>query len=95
VDAENLYTPGGRVVPFNAIQHVDTALWAQKGLARVHYRVDGSVRQVVIDGLSYGGFAGAKPHLADQILDRVLAHVPKAPAPASSSPAAPVTELDS
>ncbi|HOC00964.1 MAG TPA: hypothetical protein PKM43_19715 [Verrucomicrobiota bacterium] len=79
VDAENLYTPGGKTVPFTSIQHVDTALWADKGLARVHYLVDGTIRQAVIDGLSYGGFAGEKPYRADQILERVLAHAPKSP----------------
>ncbi len=88
VDAACLYTPSGKSVPFSAIQHVDTALWAEKGLARVHYQADGALRQAVIDGLSYGGFAGAKPHRADLILERVLAHAPQKPSASGDSAAA-------
>lgn len=92
VDTEQLYTPRGKVVPFKSIQHVDTTLWAEKGLARVHYLADGKPQQAVIDGLSYGGFAGPKPYPADQILERVLAHAPKdAPPPDQDDQPAPAS----
>lgn len=88
VDASNLYTPDGRTVPLDTVQSVDRTAWADKGIARVQYRVDGVVWHAVVDGMSYGGFAGEKPSCADQILNRVVAHVPKPEAAAGPPPSA-------
>lgn len=87
VDADHLFTPEGVTVPLRSIRRVDPARWQDKGLATVYFEADGELQHVVIDGLSYGGFTGEKPYLADRILERVQAHLKPEPAPAS--PATP------
>jgi len=72
VDDSGITLPSGRHVPYGAIRRLDTTRWKNKGLATLHYELDGEEKKGVIDGLKYGGFRKPAPYAADILLERVL-----------------------
>ena len=52
-DESAIYTPLGQRVPYEAIVSVDAKHWESKGLATVHYRVDGRDGKFKLDDYKY------------------------------------------
>jgi len=52
-DAGAVYAPSGKRIPFAAIVSVDKKNWELKGLATVHYQLDGRAGKFVMDDYKY------------------------------------------
>jgi hypothetical protein len=52
-DEEGVVTPSGVRVPYGSITVVDQRRWKSKGLAAVHYTLDGAKRRFVLDDAKY------------------------------------------
>ena len=65
-EADAVFTPSGRRVPYDAITEVDRRKWKSKGLATVFYKLEGSKGRFVLDDAKY------EPHALDTILDDIV-----------------------
>jgi len=52
-DGSTLTTNRGQRVPFDALRSLDTSRWRTKGIAVVHYEVDGRAGRIVLDDWKY------------------------------------------
>jgi len=52
-DGQTLSTHRGESVPFEAIKSIDTSRWKSKGIAVVHYEVEGKAGRIVLDDWKY------------------------------------------
>ncbi|MCC9601592.1 hypothetical protein LOC67_13625 [Stieleria sp. JC731] len=43
----------GQVVPIEAISKIDKHKWAEKGIAKIHYEVDGKSKKFIMDDFKY------------------------------------------
>lgn len=52
-EADAVFTPSGRRVPYASITLLDRRKWESKGLATVHYTLDGTKGRFVLDDAKY------------------------------------------
>ncbi len=64
-EADAVFTPSGRRVPYGSITLIDRRKWKSKGLATIFYMVDGSKGRFVLDDAKYD------PSALDTILDDI------------------------
>lgn len=74
-DAEAVYAPSGKRIPFTALVSVDKKKWDTKGLATVYYRLDGRSGKFLLDDYKYNAKA----------LQRVMAEIEEAQAAAAKT----------
>jgi hypothetical protein len=64
-EADAVFTPSGRRVPYESITLIDRRKWKSKGLATIFYTVDGSKGRFILDDAKY------EPAALDTILDDI------------------------
>ena len=67
-DAEAVFTPSGKRVPYESITQIDRRKWKSKGLATVSYSLDGGKGRFVLDDAKY------EPTALDTILEDIQQH---------------------
>jgi hypothetical protein len=67
-DADAIFTPSGKRVPYGSITLVDRRKWKSKGLATISYSLDGSKGRFVLDDAKY------EPTALDTILEDIQTH---------------------
>ena len=67
-DAEAVFTPSGKCVPYGSITQIDRRKWKSKGLATVFYSLDGAKGRFVLDDAKY------EPTALDTILEDIQQH---------------------
>lgn len=67
-DADAVFTPSGKRVPYGSITQIDRRKWKSKGLATVFYSLDGAKGRFVLDDAKY------EPTALDAILEDIQQH---------------------
>ncbi len=67
-EADAVFTPSGKRVPYESITQIDRRKWKSKGLATVFYSLDGAKGRFVLDDAKY------EPTALDTILEDIQQH---------------------
>ena len=67
-EADAVFTPSGKRVPYGSITDLDLRKWKSKGLATVFYSLDGAKGRFVLDDAKY------EPTALDTILEDIQQH---------------------
>ena len=67
-EADAVFTPSGKRVPYESIAQIDLRKWKSKGLATVFYSLDGAKGRFVLDDAKY------EPAALDAILEDIQQH---------------------
>lgn len=67
------YSPaGGAEIPFISMTKIDKRKWDSKGLAVIHYEVDGETKKAKVDGMVYGQFKEEDGAPAEALFTQIM-----------------------